>query len=238
MPNLTTPFLDLKGEDINDDMDKVQQWSVSLIDELKSILCNLDSGNVMEAGSVKAQNIDCTKARIKGAQIQSLTADKLTAGTIDAEVITVEGKSDSGKMTMSGEKLEFWEKNSNQPRIYIGRSDNSYIFIVQSSDGKQGVYMDSDGRISITGDIVGGKITSNAVIEVKEDVNVGKKITLRDRNENTTGYSKAAIISVDTDNTLRIQAENNRGIVIETDGNIDLKCGECRVNGKVIVTQE
>lgn len=151
MPNLTTPFLNLKGEDINDDMQKIKEWSVSLIDELKYILCNLDAGNVSEANSVKAQNIDCTTARIKGAQIQSLTADKLSAGTIDAGEITVKGESDRGKMVMSGETLAFYEKGNSRPRIYIGRDGDAFVFEVQSSDGKQGVYMDESGQVYMTG---------------------------------------------------------------------------------------
>lgn len=152
MPNLTTPFLRLSG-DTEQDLKQIEQWSVALVDELKSVLCNLDSGNVGEAASVKAQNIDCTKAKIKDAQVQSMTADKLTAGTINTGEITVSGESDKGSMEMSGEKLEFYEKGNPSPRIYIGRDGKGYIFIIQSSDTKQGIYMDDDGRVYMTGAI-------------------------------------------------------------------------------------
>lgn len=160
MPNLTTPFLKLDGEDTAVDLKKIEQWSVSLIDELKSILCNLDAGNVLEAGSVKAKNIDCTKAKIKGAQIQSLTADKISAGTIDSNLITIksENETDGGTMTMSGESLIFYEKcvENGQVveklRIAIGRDENGkYIFTVQSRDGQSGIYMDESGEVYMTG---------------------------------------------------------------------------------------
>ena len=179
MPNLTTPFLHLGGTDINKDMDDVQNWSISLIDELKYILCNLDAGNCQEASKVKAQNIDCSKARIHNAQIQSLTADKLTAGTIDAREIIVKnidadnintgmlnsklvnvGSSDSyGSVALTGDTLIFYEKvkdengkTVNVPRIMMGRDEaHNYIFTVQSRDAKQGIYMDSDGNIVMTG---------------------------------------------------------------------------------------
>lgn len=179
MPNLTTPFLNLEGNDINKDMDDVQNWSISLIDELKYILCNLDAGNCQEASKVKAQNIDCSKAKIHNAQIQSLTADKLTAGTIDAREIIVEnidadnintgmlnsklvnvGSSDSyGSVALTGDTLIFYEKvkdengkTVNVPRIMMGRDEaHNYIFTVQSRDAKQGIYMDSDGNIVMTG---------------------------------------------------------------------------------------
>ena len=150
MPNLTTGFPKRTGN-LEEDYENLYNWSVSLIDELKSILCNLDSGNVTEANSVKAQNIDCTQARIKDAQMQSLTADKLTAGTIDAGQITVKGESDNGKMVMSGEKLVFFETGNDKPRIYIGRDGDDYIFSVQNSDATQGIYMDESGNIVITG---------------------------------------------------------------------------------------
>ena len=73
MPNLTTPYLNLGGRDIDKDMDDVQDWSIALIEELRYILCNLDAGNCMEAGKVQAKNIDCSKARIHNAQDRKST---------------------------------------------------------------------------------------------------------------------------------------------------------------------
>lgn len=179
MPNLTTPFLKLSG-DTEQDLKQIEQWSVSLVDELKSLLCNLDGGNVIEASSVKAQNIDCTKARIKDAQVQSMTADKLTAGTIDAREIDVininadnintgelnselvhVGSSDAdGSLEMTGDSIEFKENVAEngmrveKVRIAMGRTENgNYVFTIQSRDGKTGIYMDESGEVYLTGAI-------------------------------------------------------------------------------------
>lgn len=154
MPNLTTGFPSLNSGDHNKDMKEMREWAMSLTDELRAILCNLDAGNVTEAGTVKAQNIDTAQAKIKDAQIKSLTADKLTAGTIDTGEITVQGESKTGKMTITGKTIEMYD--SQNLRILIGEKGGNYIFTVQSFDenGKaQGIYMDDKGEVYMTGHI-------------------------------------------------------------------------------------
>ena len=248
MPNLTTGFPKKTGN-LESDYENLYNWSVSLIDELKSILCNLDSGNVTEANSVKAQNIDCTQARIKDAQMQSITADKLTAGTIDArdinvininadnintgtlnsEIVNIESEDSKGKLILDGDSLIFYEKDGDKiyQRIAIGRGeDGKYIFTVQNRDGTQGVYMDSGGNINITGNIGGA---SN--ISVTSDVDIGETLNFKDRDTQTNG----GIISI-SNNRLYIAGVGSRGIEIYTKGNIDLNCGSCRINGKNVLT--
>lgn len=248
MPNLTTGFPKKTGN-LESDYENLYNWSVSLIDELKSILCNLDSGNVTEANSVKAQNIDCTQARIKDAQMQSITADKLTAGTIDArdinvininadnintgtlnsEIVNIESEDAKGKLILDGDSLIFYEKDGDKiyQRIAIGRGeDGKYIFTVQNRDGTQGVYMDSGGNINITGNIGGA---SN--ISVTSDVDIGETLNFKDRDTQTNG----GIISI-SNNRLYIAGVGSRGIEIYTKGNIDLNCGSCRINGKTVLT--
>ena len=248
MPNLTTGFPKKTGN-LESDYENLYNWSVSLIDELKSILCNLDSGNVTEANSVKAQNIDCTQARIKDAQMQSITADKLTAGTIDArdinvininadnintgtlnsEIVNIESEDAKGKLILDGDSLIFYEKDGDKidQRIAIGRGeDGKYIFTVQNRDGTQEVYMDSGGNINITGNIGGA---SN--ISVTSDVDIGETLNFKDRDTQTNG----GIISI-SNNRLYIAGVGSRGIEIYTKGNIDLNCGSCRINGKNVLT--
>ena len=248
MPNLTTGFPKKTGN-LESDYENLYNWSVSLIDELKSILCNLDSGNVTEANSVKAQNIDCTQARIKDAQMESITADKLTAGTIDArdinvininadnintgtlnsEIVNIESEDAKGKLILDGDSLIFYEKDGDKiyQRIAIGRGeDGKYIFTVQNRDGTQGVYMDSGGNINITGNIGGA---SN--ISVTSDVDIGETLNFKDRDTQTNG----GIISI-SNNRLYIAGVGSRGIEIYTKGNIDLNCGSCRINGKNVLT--
>lgn len=195
MPNLTTPFLKLSG-DTEQDLQKIEQWSVALVDELKSVLCNLDSGNVGEAASVKAQNIDCTKAKIKDAQVQSMTADKLTAGVINvSEGISISGSHDDkesggsdGSMEITNESIEMTENGV--LRIAIGRDENgNYIFTVQSRDGNSGIYMTEDGEVYLTG-----------AIRTTKDCSVGNFLTVGDIGgaavyfKNPTGGNDAEIV--------------------------------------------
>ncbi len=287
MPNLTTPFLHLGGTDINKDMDDVQNWSISLIDELKYILCNLDAGNCQEASKVKAQNIDCSKARIHNAQIQSLTADKLTAGTIDAEEIdvinmkagniatgtldisdnvSIGGKNAIGRVKLDSDALVFFEKIDGReyPRIAIGRGENGkYVFTVQNlvaakglevdenENKAQGIYMDSDGNIYITGHFTGGSISSETDININKDASIGQALYLKDINgENGAKFSIGGITSRDSceihalqdrhlylssNNQVIISADND--IEITTDGNINLKGKSIKINGRNILNE-
>lgn len=181
MPNLTTPFLNLKGEDTGEDLKAIQEWSTALIDELKYILCNLDAGNVTEAGSVTASNIDCTKARIKGAQIQSLTADKISAGTIDAGEVTIASEDVHGTMKLDGESLQMYDGNG-KLRIAFGQDeDGNYIFTVQNADETQGVYMDETGEVYMTG-------TLNA----KDGIISGKAVNIGEVAEPAINFSEAS----------------------------------------------
>lgn len=200
MPNLTTPFLKLKGEDTSEDLKAIQEWTTALIDELKYILCNLDAGNVTEAGSVTASNIDCTKARIKGAQIQSLTADKISAGTIDAGEVTVAGKTDDGSVCLTGDSIVMYDSHS-KLRIAMGvNEDGNYIFTVQNADGTQGVYMDGNGEVYMTGTLNAkdGIISGTAV-------NIGNVANPAINFSEPTGTTKASIYLMD--GALYIEAE-------------------------------
>lgn len=237
MPNLTTPFLNLKGQDINEDMKKINEWSVSLIDELKTILCNLDSGNVTEAGSVKAQNIDVAQARIKGAQIQSLTADKLTAGTIDTGEITI--SNDAEKTDVYGTKnsiviadqcITFSEKKSDGygtvDRIVIGEvgaeNESKYIVRIQNRDGTQGIYMDENGDVRIT-----GTFTSSDGVVSGGKLQVGIGIDPVIEFMKATGTAGVTMSYSDTTDTLTIDANN-----------VNFVCDSCTINGDKILTDE
>lgn len=229
MPNLTTAFPKKTG-DLEKDYERLYKWSVALTDELKSILCNLDSGNVIEASKVKAQNIDVSQAKIKDAQVQSLTADKLTAGAIDTGSITIGSRDDDGKKITIEKQYILFEENYNI-RIAIGKIDDNggYVFTVQNEEGTQGVFMDDSGKITVTGNIEGGSINVN-------DVNVGRKIVLNDRDDLSVGSGYAGTVSVDN-NRVVISAKNNRAIYLSTGGAIFLDCTECYLNGKKVVVE-
>ena len=72
MPNLVTGFPRKTGNTVQD-IKEFYDWAVSLVDELKQLLNNLDAGNVLEAASVKADNV---------ADLENFIAEHITAGTI------------------------------------------------------------------------------------------------------------------------------------------------------------
>lgn len=259
MPNLTTSFPKQTG-DSEKDIKRLYSWAVSLTDELKALLCNLDSGNVTEAAKVQASNIDCSKAKIKDAQVQSMTADKLTAGTIDAGEINVininadnintghlstddveiGAESETGKVQISGESIIFTEKKpdgSEVMRIGLGKSNTgAYICKIQNAEETQGIYMKDNGNIEITGNITGA---SN--ISVVSDIEIGRRIILRDLDG--TGWYEAGKILLDN-NTVSIYGTNSRAIRIQTDGNIYLEGKNIKIdkssitiNGKKVLTE-
>ena len=233
MPNLTTPFLRLSG-DTEQDLKQIEQWSVALVDELKSVLCNLDSGNVGEAASVKAQNIDCTKAKIKDAQVQSMTADKLTAGTINvSEGISITGSHDDkttgdyGSMNITNETIEMYERGN--LRIAIGRDeDGHYIFTVQSRDGNSGIYMKEDGNNSVvylTGALT---TTKDCSVGTSLSVGIGADAVINFMGPSNQPEAKIGIFSSDGvsgDHTLTLEARD--GVYIKSEGGV-------YINGRLI----
>lgn len=227
MPNLTTGLPQRTGN-AEKDYKELYEWAVSLTDEIKSILCNLDSGNVSEAASVEARNIDVSKAKIKDAQIKSITADKLTAGTIDAKVIDVvnlnadnivTGTLNAGNVTVAGddgvhsvkldgEAMEFRERVNDKSllRIALGLNDKGkYIFVVQNRDGTQGIYMDEDGKIFIDGTLrTGDKIISATSIKVGAEADAAIEFTKTSNYDNTA----AKIYYNESQDALIIRANN------------------------------
>lgn len=159
MPNLTTGFPNISGvgtlDNMYQDLIRIHDWAMELTDELKYMFCNLDAGNVMEAAKVRAQNIDCTRARISSAQIQSLKASKIKTGTLDvSDKVTIKGESDAARMVMNAQTIIFYEKDDSGkeiPRIYMGFDGEKYVFLVQNSDATQGIHMDENGNVIITG---------------------------------------------------------------------------------------
>lgn len=188
----------------------VQGVVTDLIDQLQHALYNLDAGNVKEAASVKAEHIDTTNAKIMNAQIKSMTADKLTAGTIDADKINVvnlkagnitSGTLDTGKVTIkSGDDslilddgtITFSDVWGN--RLIMGQDDNGqFAFSMYDRDGNPTLYMDEHGDAIFKGKVQGGSIESDTSINVSTDVNVGNNLNLKIGTYGPEGYAQGAI---------------------------------------------
>lgn len=177
MPNLTAgypkkPFLCVNDEkqikELLSTTQNLQDWAVGLVDELRYLFCNLDAGNVMEAGSVKAENIDTRFAKIKSAQIQSLKADKIKTGTLHVtENMTIQNG--DGTIQFLSDSIVFYDPNGVQ-RLAMGRINGSdvFVFVMNDPKGNPMLNMDSHGEA-----IFGGTIWTSKNCYVSGELCVG-----------------------------------------------------------------
>lgn len=162
MPNLTTPIPKKSTGNLRDDISAIQKWGTALIDELTYIINNLDAGNVSEAASVKAENIDTNTAKIKNAQIDILTADKLKAGTVDTNLVNVE--SESGNLSISGNSIVISDNLNDRFRAEYNPQTDVFNFVLYNSSGEPTVYINSSGNAVFSGKIDSSEIYSSTII--------------------------------------------------------------------------
>lgn len=224
MPNLTTPIPPMLSQETKTALKQLKEWGTALIDELSFILNNLDSSNVTEAAMVKAENIDVTDGKILNAQIKNLTADKITAGTIDlSQGITVKSSDDSLKITANTISIS----ENGELRVLMGKNDNgSFVFMITDGNGN-GLMLDDNGEAVFSGNI-----------NTQKDVIIGRQLKMC--NYNNDGYilfgDNASISGNKNTDTLNISAMN--GITLYSSGGIKLNTtnGTVSVNGDKVVT--
>ena len=171
----------IMGWDIPTQLKELQDLFCDLVDKAEFAICNLDAGNVSEARSVRADRIDTRAAKIVDAQIKNITADKLTAGTIDAEVIdvvnldadnivtgtldssvvTIRGEGSGSYMRISGNVLEAFEAGVR--RLKMGVEGGAFTFILYNETGQPQLYLDSNGNAVFEGNVMGGKVISSVI---------------------------------------------------------------------------
>ena len=162
MPNFTTPIPPKLTGNSAEDIGKIKQWGTALVDELTYLFNNLDSGNVTEAASVKAENIDATNARISNAQIGELSADKLKAGSIDTGVVNVEDK--NGKLSISGSSIVISDGSRNRFVAEYDKLRNAFRFVLYNKDGDPTVGIGSGGDAVFSGTVESSAIYASTII--------------------------------------------------------------------------
>lgn len=162
MPNLTTPIPPKMTGNVKTDLAAIKAWGTVLIDELTYLFNNLGTENVTEAASVKAENINTSKAKISNAQIGALTADKLVAGKINTENVTVE--SEDGTLEISGSKLVI--RDDNNIRLYAAYNSysGSFDFYLCNQYGVPTVAIDGSGNAVFSGKVESSAIFASSVI--------------------------------------------------------------------------
>ncbi len=162
MPNFTTPIPPKLTGNTSEDIGKIKKWGTALVDELTYLFNNLDSGNVIEAASVKAENIDATNAKISNAQIGALTADKLKAGSIDTGLVNVEDK--NGKLSISGSSIVISDGRNNRFVAEYDKQKGSFVFMLCNEKGEPTVGISSGGDAVFSGTLEGSTIYASTII--------------------------------------------------------------------------
>lgn len=103
---LTTPYQPIPTGNLAQDLKNLTKHVGNLIEDLQIVLNNLDAGNVLEAGSVKAQNIDTAGAKIANAQIQALKAGKIWGELIAGKKMQISNEGGNFSLDGSGMVME------------------------------------------------------------------------------------------------------------------------------------
>ncbi len=162
MPNVTTPIPPTLTENTAEDVKRLKAWGTALIDELTYLFANLDAGNVREARSVKAENIDTAGAKISNAQIGTLSADKLIAGTVDTNKVKVE--SNDGTLCLSGSELSISDRNNVRFLAGIDPKSRQFHFLLCNKLGLPTVAINSAGDAVFTGQVESSAIYASTIV--------------------------------------------------------------------------
>ncbi len=162
MPNFTTPIPPRLTGDAEKDTQLLKAWGTALVDELTYLFNNLDSGNVIEASSVKAENIQTNTAKITNAQIGALTADKLIAGSVDTNLVNVEDK--DGTLSITGSSIIISDQNRERFVAEYDKDTDAFRFELYNKDGNPTVSINSSGDAVFSGIVESAKIYSSAII--------------------------------------------------------------------------
>ena len=167
MPNFTTPIPPRLTGDSDRDVGILKNWGTALIDELTYLFNNLDSGNVIEAASVKAENIETKNAKISNAQIGALSADKLVAGSVDTGLVSV--KDSNGRLEISGSQIVISDKNTERFIAAFDPDTNTFRIELYNKKGEPTVSINSGGDAVFGGILESATIFSSTIIGTDSD---------------------------------------------------------------------
>ena len=157
-------------------LDEMDGIFAELIRQINFIVSNLGADNVIEAASVKAENIDTKNAKIVNAQIKNLTASKIKAGTLDlSKEITISDSKDLTKgnsMTINKNGIVIKGKSNDGKVInrfvLMPDGDGNYLFAMYDKDGDMSLAMDDDGNAAFRGTVESSEIYSSHIVGVEK----------------------------------------------------------------------
>ena len=198
-------------DELKSNFASIKNLNVENLDSLNANITQLQSNyaeiNTLVSGNLTADNFQSMiisgskftvdNGFIKNAMIESISVDKLLAGTINTSLINLQ--SEDGGLTINGNLQQFKDSEGNV-RIQIGKdSSGNFTFVLYDENG-EGVLLDetgikssaiSDGLIvdkmvADNANIAGSKLDINSVVtEVNNGTSVinGSKIKLDDSEQ-------------------------------------------------------
>ncbi len=173
MPNLTTPVPPALTGKSEEDVKRLKAWGTALIDELTYLFQHLDAGNVLEAASVKAENIDTNSAKIGNAQIGALTADKLTTGMVDTEKVVVADS--TGNLEISGSEIVIRDRYCARFIAAYDQDTGKFRFMLCNAAGEPTVSINSGGDAIFSGRVESSSVYSSTIIGTDSQSYAGKR---------------------------------------------------------------
>ena len=160
--NISQPMGGSLGWEDGKRLDELDGIFSELIRQLNFLLGNLGAENVIEAASVKAENIDTTNAKIVNAQIKNLTASKIKAGTLDlSKGITItNGGSDSMTITQDSIRIEV---NGVTRFLLTPDNNGTFGFGLYNAAGEPTVVVTGDGNAVFTGTVESSVVESSEI---------------------------------------------------------------------------
>ena len=182
------------------------------IDILESDFADIETlvgGNLtmdnMQSLILTSSKVTVDNAFIKDAMIDRVSASKLTAGTINTNMIQI--ASDDGAMAINGSLQQFKDADGNV-RIQIGKDANGdFTFVLYGEDGTGQLINQNGITASAIGDglIVNDMVADNAQIS-GDKLDISSVIT--EINDSSTNIKSSSIVFDDTGQSLSVAFNN------------------------------
>ena len=167
--NISQPMGGALGWEDGKRLDELDGIFSELLRQLNFLLGNLGAENVIEAASVRAENIDTTNAKIVNAQIKNLSADKIKAGTLDLSKGITITNGGSNSMTITQDSIEIVVDGVT--RFLLTPDENGkFGFLLRNAQGQPTIRLTDDGNAVLSGTVESSEIYASHIAGVGKDV--------------------------------------------------------------------
>lgn len=154
-------------------LDEMDGIFAEMIRQINFIVSNLGADNVIEAASVKAENIDTKNAKIVNAQIKNLTASKIKAGTLDlSKGITIQNGNNTRSMTITEDGILITDQTGQEDILrfaLLPDENGKFVFMLCNEEGEPTIAMDDDGNAAFRGTVESSEVYSSHIVGTDKD---------------------------------------------------------------------